>query len=216
MIAALVPVKRLEASKSRLRPGLDAETLRALTLAMLSDVVAALREAPEIGVVAVVTEDPRVAEAAKAGGARAIVRADDGLNASLDAAREILAREGATALLVVLGDVPGLSGADAREICAAAEALGARGAVLVPARDGGTSALLRRPPDVFPSRFGPGSAARHREEATRNSVPLRELALPGLAVDLDRPEDVPAFLAGPGAGPRTRALLVAASKAAQR
>ena len=213
MIAALVPVKRLEASKSRLRPGLDGDTLAKLTLAMLSDVVAALREAPEIGRVAVVTEDPRVAEAATGAGAQAILRADDGLNASLDAAREVLVAEGAAALLVVLGDVPGLSGADVAAICAAAEALGPRGAVLVPARDGGTAALLRRPPDVLPSRFGPESAARHRDEATRLGVPLRELALPGLAVDLDRPEDVPAFLSGPGAGPRTRALLRAAAGA---
>jgi len=213
MIAALVPVKRLEASKSRLRPGIDAETLSKLTLAMLADVVSALREVPEIETVAVVTEDPLVADAAAAAGARPILRADDGLNASLDAARAVLVAEGATALLVVLGDVPGLTGADVRAICAAAEGLGPHGAVLVPARDGGTAALLRRPPDALPSRFGVESAARHREEATQMGVPLRLLDLPGLAVDLDRPEDVPAFLAGPGAGPRTRALLRASAMA---
>lgn len=210
MIAALVPVKRLEASKSRLRPGLDAETLSRLTLAMLADVVSALREAPEIGSVAVVTEDPRVAEAAAAAGARPILRADGGLNACLDAARDVLVAEGATALLVVLGDVPGLSRADVDAICAAAGRLGPRAAVLVPARDGGTSALLRRPPDALPSRFGVQSAARHREAATQSGVELRQLDLPGLAVDIDRPEDVSAFLAGPGAGPRTRAVLAGA------
>ncbi|CAG0964339.1 2-phospho-L-lactate guanylyltransferase [Myxococcaceae bacterium] len=215
MIAALVPVKRLEQSKSRLRPGLAPDTLRELTLAMLADVVDALRAAPEIGTVAVVTEDPKVASAASSFGARPLLRSDEGLNASLDGAREVLSREGATALLVVLGDVPGLSATDVRAICEAGAALGPRGAVLVPARDGGTAALLRTPPDVLESRFGPESAARHRDEATRNGVPFRELASAALAIDLDRPEDVEAFLAGPGAGPRTRAVLGVRDRAAR-
>ncbi|MCC6642109.1 MAG: hypothetical protein IT386_13195, partial [Deltaproteobacteria bacterium] len=55
--------------------------------------------------------------------------------------------------------------------------------------------------------FGADSAARHRALAHSAGVPLRELSLPRLAIDLDHPEDLTAFLAGPGGGPRTRALL---------
>ena len=207
MIAALVPVRRLGAAKSRLRPGLGGEPLEALTLAMLEDVVSALCAAPELGAVLVVTEDERVAEAARKAGARALVRAEPGLNASLDAGGALLASEGATAVLVVLGDVPGLRAADVTALTAALGELGPRGVVLAPARDGGTAALLRRPHDVIACAFGPQSAQRHRELARCGGVPLRELDLPGLAIDLDRPEDLADFLAGPGAGPRTRALL---------
>jgi 2-phospho-L-lactate guanylyltransferase len=207
MIAALVPVKRLEAAKSRLRPGLEPEVLERLTLAMLEDVLAALCAAPELGAVVVVTEDERVAEAARRAGARALVRTDEGLNASLEAGGALLAREGADALLVVLGDVPGITPADVRALAEGLTGLGKPAAVLAPARDGGTAALLRSPPDAIPAAFGIESAARHRQLAAAHGVALRELALPDLAVDLDRPEDVDAFLSGPGAGPRTRALL---------
>jgi 2-phospho-L-lactate/phosphoenolpyruvate guanylyltransferase len=207
MIAALVPVKRLEAAKSRLRPGLAPDLLERLTLVMLEDVLAALCQAPVLDAVVVVTEDERVAEAARKAGARAWVRHDDGLNPSLDAAGAELAREGASALLVVLGDVPGITAEDVEVFTRALAMLGPRGVVLAPARDGGTAALLRTPWNVIPAAFGADSAARHRELAATHGVPLRELALPGLAVDLDRPADVDAFLAGPGAGPRTRALL---------
>lgn len=207
MIAAVVPVKRLDAAKSRLRPGVTGARLEQLTLAMLEDVVSALCAAPELGAVLVVTEDERVAEAARKAGARALVRTDDGLNTSLEAAGAALAREGATGLLVVLGDVPGICAADVRVVVQALASLGPRGVVLVPARDGGTAALLRAPHDVIPAAFGPESAGRHRALAAQHGVPLRELALAGLAIDLDRPADLGAFLAGPGAGPRTRALL---------
>lgn len=216
MIAALVPVKHLDVAKSRLRPGLGAQALAELTLAMLGDVLEALRDAAELQTVAVVTEDERVADAARAAGARAIVRRDTGLNASLDAAAHELAAEGAEALLVVLGDVPGIGPGDVRTLVAAASALGPKAAVLAPARDGGTAALLRRPPDAIPSRFGPGSAAAHRAEATRIGVDFREIPLPGLAVDLDRPEDLDEFARGPGAGRRTRAFLARSAHAATR
>jgi 2-phospho-L-lactate guanylyltransferase len=215
MIAALVPVKRLETAKSRMRPGLDAAALPGLTLAMLEDVVAALQASPELDIVAVVTEDERVAEAARKAGARALLRDDDGLNPSLEAAGAALAAEGAGALLIVLGDVPGITPDDVGALVRAREALGPRSMVLVPARDGGTAALLRAPHDVVPCAFGENSAARHRSHALRLGVPMRELALPGLAVDLDRPEDVEAFLAGPGHGPRTRALLASLGRGAR-
>jgi 2-phospho-L-lactate guanylyltransferase len=216
MIAALVPVKRLHAAKSRLRPGFAPAVLEQLTLAMLEDVLGALCAAPELTSVLVVTEDERVADAARRAGAEALVRVDEGLNPSLDAGAASLGLAGSDALLVVLGDVPGIAPEDVRSLTEALAALGPRGVVLAPARDGGTAALLRRPHDVIASAFGPQSAARHQRLARERGAPLCALALPGLAIDLDRPEDLDAFVAGPGAGPRTRALLAAHPRSDER
>ena len=107
MIAALVPVKRLGAGKSRLLGSLARDAIEQLTLAMLGDIVAALKRVSRIDHIAVVTPDTVVGSAAEAAGAEAMVRTDPGLNPSLDAAAGELAERGLTQLLVVLGDVAG-------------------------------------------------------------------------------------------------------------
>jgi 2-phospho-L-lactate guanylyltransferase len=203
---AVVPVKRLAAGKSRLAAALGREATRALTLAMLGDVIEALRASGRIDRIAVATPDAEVGEAARALGAEARVADDPGLNEALDATAAALA-EPEGALLVVLGDVAGAAGADLARLFDALAAQGGRGAVLAPARDGGTAALLRRPPGVLPSRFGADSAKAHREAAERAGIAYTELPLPSLAIDLDREADLRALLASASSAPRTRALL---------
>ena len=206
MNLALVPVKRLAAGKSRLAAVLGRETIETLTLAMLGDVVDALRACARVDCVTVVTPDPDVGEAARRLGADARVADDPGLNAALDAAAAALA-DPAGALLVVLGDVAGVRAAELTRLFEALDAERGPAAALAPARDGGTAALLRRPPAAIPSCFGEGSAKAHRSAAERAGTPFRELALPSLAIDLDRADDLFALLASDAAAPRTRALL---------
>ena len=94
MTTALVPVKPLDAGKSRLLGSLDREQIRALCLAMLGDVLEALSGVADLAERAVVTPDAEVGAAAERAGARALVRDDPGLNASLSAAAGELCGEG--------------------------------------------------------------------------------------------------------------------------
>ena len=206
MNVALVPVKRLGEGKSRLLGALDRAALDALTLAMLGDVVDALRGSGRVDRIAVVTPDDHVAEAARGLGAEALVRTEPGLNPSLDTAAPELCGADDT-LLVVLGDVAGAAPGDIARLYEALAGSETPAGVLAPARDGGTAALLRSPPDAFPGRFGAKSAEAHRAAAAEAGVALEELALPSLAVDLDQRDDLDALLAGGGPAPRTRALL---------
>lgn len=206
MNLAVVPVKGLAAGKSRLASALGREAARALALAMLGDVLAAIRASGCVDRIVVATPDPEVGEAARALGAEARVADDPGLNAALDATSAALA-DPAGALLVVLGDVAGAAGRDLARLFHALDELGGTGAVLAPARDGGTAALLRRPPGAIPSCFGADSAKAHRAAAERMGTAWRELALPSLAIDLDRTDDLRALLASDAAAPGTRALL---------
>jgi 2-phospho-L-lactate guanylyltransferase len=207
MIAALVPVKRLGAGKSRLLGSLPRDAIERLTLAMLGDILGALGRVSRIDRIAVVTPDRVVGAAAETAGAEALVRSDPGLNPSLDAGGAEIAARGATGLLVVLGDVAGAEAADLAALFDALDGLGGRGVVLAPSRDGGTSALLRAPHDVIPNHFGKESAAAHRDLARSLGVPYSELPLPSLAIDLDRVEDVEALLHAQRGARRTRALL---------
>jgi len=205
VIAAVVPVKALAESKSRLFPERARRDVEELSLAMMGDVIACLRAVPDLARVVVVTPDPDVARKAEAQGAEALLRPDPGLNAAIDAATAAVAGPG-DAVLVVLGDVAAAAPADVAQLLAAAPA---RGAALAPSRDGGTSALLRRPPDAIPARFGRDSAKRHREAAAAAGVAFVELALSSLAIDVDLSEDARAILAQPTLGAHTRALLEA-------
>lgn len=208
MNPALVPVKRLGKGKSRLEGLLDREAQDALMRAMLEDVVAALRAVPAVDAVVVVTPDASVVETARAAGAEPLLRDAPGLNPSLETATAELVARGAESLLVVLGDVAGARPEELGRLYEALDALGGRGAVIAPAADGGTAALLRAPANLFPSRFGPESAKAHRKAAEATGAPWRELVLPSLALDLDLPEDLRTLTASPAAhAPRTRALL---------
>jgi len=218
MTIALIPVKRLEDSKSRLLPELPDGDRQALTLAMLEDLIEALHASGAIDRVAVTTPDEKVAERARAAGAEVVLRPEPGLNAALEDAAIRLAPAADEALMVVLGDVAGALPADFRRLVDAASgdlaATGgpgrapiARGVWLSPSADGGTSALLLRPARAIPFRFGPDSAKRHREAAEAAGVAYHELPLPSLAIDLDAPEDLAAFLGTAGGGVRTRRLL---------
>ena len=212
MSTALVPIKELAASKSRLLAELEREELANLSLAMLEDVLAALLATPALRRVAVATPDSRVADAARRLGSEVLQGPDAGLNWAVDAAAEKLHLGADEPFLGVLGDVAGARPGDLQALFDALDALRDEGgqpaaAVLAPSRDGGTSALLRAPHGAIPSRFGPQSAARHREAALAAGVPLRELKLASLAVDLDRAEDVEHFLASARGGARTRSVL---------
>lgn len=207
MSIALVPIKHLASGKSRLASRLSRVDLESLTLAMLDDVVAALRATPSVDRVAVTTPDPIVAKHATAAGAEALLRDDPGLNPAIDAAAQVLSLAPQEPWLVVLGDVAAADSDDLEALFAALRALGGRGVVVAPSGDGGTSALLRAPAGIVPSRFGVDSASLHCAAAAESAVPWRSLDLASLATDLDRPEDVQRFLDAGCGGARTRALL---------
>ena len=216
MTIALIPVKRLEDSKSRLLPQLPDARRQALTLAMLEDLIESLSRTPGIDRIAVTTPDPLVAERAADAGAEILMREVPGLNAALEDGRERLMQEEAgdsvadrvnDGFMIVLGDVPGARPRDFSKLLEAAAGSADSGVWLAPSSDGGTSALLQRPATAIPCCFGRNSARRHREAAAEAGVPFFEIELASLSIDLDHPEDLIAFLKTKSGGRRTRALL---------
>jgi 2-phospho-L-lactate guanylyltransferase len=196
MIAAVVPVKRLDEAKGRLSVLLAPEERRRLALAMLEDVLRALQAVPGIDLVAVVSPDADALARASALGAeslaeRPLVR---GVNQALSQAAGMLADQGAGALLVVAADIPTALPA---EIEAVLEALPARGIAICPTQDRGTGALALRPPDAIPFRYGRHSSVLHKREAVARGLPARVLHTASLARDVDEPGDLSALLARP-------------------
>lgn len=181
-----VPVKELEASKSRLAPVLSQAERAVLSLAMFEDVLDAC-QAQAGWDVWVISRAEAVLEQAGRRGARPVAERGRTL---LQAVRQVEAAVPGrwTRLAVLLADLPLLTpGA-----LAAALSLSTGGLVVAApaASDAGTNLLVRRPPSAIPARFGPSSFARHRAEAARHKIPFREAPVPEIAFDLDRPSDL--------------------------
>jgi 2-phospho-L-lactate guanylyltransferase len=202
-IVAVIPVGELERAKSRLGEVLDAEERRDLVIALLQRTLAATGGTPRIAETLVVTPDDEVASIARVAGARVIRQTDRGLNHGLDDARRAAVDDGATALLVLPADLPGVSPV---AIGAILTTLDERSPVvaIVPDRHGrGTNSLLLSPPGVIHFAFGGDSRVAHRHEAEAASARVVELDGP-LSLDVDTPEDLLLVQTGelqvPGAG----------------
>ncbi len=187
--AAVIPVKRLAAAKSRLRGALGADRHESLALALARDTVAAVRACPEVAEVLVVTDDPRVAEAVSTLGARVVPDAPGaGLNAAVAYGAALARPDRWSAALAA--DLPALRPADLSAALRAAAARPVR-RFLADAPGIGT-VLLTAPPGVpLDPRFGGASAAAHAASGA--------LALtgdwPSLRRDVDTADDLRAAAA---------------------
>ena len=187
-VSAVVPVKDLRGTKSRLAPILDPGARAGLTLYMMGRVVRAIAEAG-VEDVCVVSPDWIVLEEAKRRGATPLVQESRGLNPALEEGRRRALGLGASTLLVLPADLPLLDAGDVRAVLQ--EAGEGPSAVISP--DGGrsgTNALLIQPPDVLTFAFGPHSFEAHLGAARGRSLDVRICERPHLAFDLDTAEDL--------------------------
>jgi 2-phospho-L-lactate guanylyltransferase len=190
-VGVIVPHRGLEAAKTRLAPVLDPQERIALARTLLAGVLRVARQATDDVVVIspAAALEPIVVEA----GARLVVQRGMGLNAGLNQARDESMAEGIELLAVLHGDLPNLL---ADDVLALLEAVnGQRGVAIGPDRKGsGTNGLALRPPDVIGFRFGAGSFAAHQAEAQAVGLVPAVVGRPGLAFDLDTPQDLARWL----------------------
>ena len=193
MIFAVLPVKSPQNAKQRLSGFLAPAQRETLARILYRQTLAALCQADGIDRVAVVANDSEVAAHARRSGAL-VFEENEQVNhsTSADAACLLAIRLGATTVLLVPIDVPLVSSADFARLAGAARP----GLIVVPSADGtGTNALVRTPPDVIESRFGPGSCRAHLDQARVKNVHAEIMRVDGLMFDIDTPEDVARFLA---------------------
>lgn len=206
MLTAVIPVKELSRGKARLQPWLSAEERYLLCKTMLEDVLAVVAAFPVFDRRLVVTSDAEAAAIAEQYGFEIIHEVQQVRHSrSVEAAAVYCRDVGAEAMLTVPLDVPRITADDLQRIVKQGPV--PRGIVLVPSHDElGTNALLARPPEAIPFRFGHDSFRAHREEALAKCLPCVVCELPNLELDIDEIDDVRCFLAQPGRT-RTDALL---------
>ena len=195
MRIAIVPVKDLSRAKERLSPVLSQSDRTKLANIMLEDVLTAVKGSKLLTKLFVVTSDGLAIDLASSLDIEVIKEAkQESESSSIDYSSNVCKDLGAGSVLVIPGDVPLIRPEDVDYILEREKPRPS--AILVPARDGlGTNAILRRPPDAFPSRFGYDSFNKHIEEAKKRGIEFDIYHLPRIALDIDEPKDLNLFLA---------------------
>jgi 2-phospho-L-lactate guanylyltransferase len=188
MPPVLVPVNRLSAAKGRLSGVLDQQQRAELAMATLGTVLEAVAEAGAASIV--LTADDDVSRAVTPPHrVQPEAPGMSGLNPQLEhAIRSLDLKE----VLILHADLPLATAWALREVLAAAPV---RGIAIVESGDGGTNAMLLRPPGLFPLRYGPASSAAHRAAGDRAGLEVVQVVSPELALDLDTEADLRTLLA---------------------
>jgi 2-phospho-L-lactate guanylyltransferase len=191
----LIPVKNLSTAKQRLASMLDQAARTELAQAMLLDVLHAVANC-SAKKVAIVTTDPHATRLAQEFNFETIADNNVSETAAIEFATQVCESRGIESTLVIPGDIPLIKPQELNQIL---QAFPEEGSVLVPAADRrGTNAAFRRPAGLFPLRFGNDSFKPHLEAARATLKPCLVLSLPGIALDIDNPEDLRQLLETPG------------------
>ena len=179
-----IPIKPFGVAKARLAPVLDAPDRARLGMAVAAHTAAAV--AGSGAVPHVVTGDAAVAAWATDHGWDVVAEPPGG---GLDgAAAALVAAAGGGPWALVHADLPTIAPEDLGAMWDALD----HGPVIAPSRDGGTSVLAATATTSF--AYGHLSFHRHLAHLPGATVVNR----PGLALDLDEPEDLERALARPG------------------
>ena len=194
MNTVLLPVKDFKDSKQRLVSALDATARARLAQAMLRDVLSVLSRARAPQRVVVFTAAEEVMEMARPFGFNIVFEGSvDGHSAAVNQMVEELSAT-SSRILSIAADLPRLAPSEIDfAFNAASEPI-----TFIPSRDWtGTNGVLFIPPARIAMEYGQGSFRRHLSKARAAGIRSDVMDLPGIAFDIDTPEDLQAFLADP-------------------
>lgn len=187
-INAVVPLKELDRSKSRLSPILKPSQRAELTKAMLQDVLGALTESGSVDSITVVSADKRAQKVTEQFNAYFLNEGEPrGLNNAIRFAVSEREME-KSALLVVHADLPLLTPLEVRVFLKEANGYPV---VIAPSKDeSGTNAMLLQPAEVLRPSFGKDSYNRHLSILDQKGIAFSVQSVRGFGFDIDEPKDL--------------------------
>jgi 2-phospho-L-lactate guanylyltransferase len=201
IIWAIIPVKPLRDSKSRLAHILSSDQRAELTSQLLGRTLDTLNEVMAITQTLVVSRDPAALKVARRHGASTFGETGkQDLNLALTRASHIAVAQKANCVLILPSDLPLLTKEDVKMMVDAVgpainngqtgDFTGHRAmAICTDHMQNGTNALMVYPPIGFNYQYGPGSFDLHLAEAERLGMDRRIVHAPGIKFDLDSEED---------------------------
>ena len=194
MKTVLLPVKGFGNAKQRLASACNPEMRAGLACAMLSDVLRAISRARMPERIIVFTAADEVTQMARSFGFEIMSeRSVEGHSAAVNHMMSELSTT-SSRILSIAADLPRLAANDVDFVLEAAS----DPVTLIPSRDWtGTNGVIFIPPARIVMEYGEGSFRRHLSKAAAAGYPSDILNVPGIAFDIDTPEDLQAFLDDP-------------------
>jgi 2-phospho-L-lactate guanylyltransferase len=191
-LAIVIPVKSPSRAKFRLEAVLSEADRSRLALTMARDVFNAVSKLNGYGRF-VISDDPAMLEEGRRFGLEPLTdRVSQGQTAAVHQGFTAAWERGYTAALTIPGDVPGVTAEELDELGRYRPEIEV---LLTPDREHtGTNGLRLVPPHAITLRFGEDSFNLHLAEARRANRSIEVKEVEGLRYDLDRPDDVVAFM----------------------
>jgi 2-phospho-L-lactate guanylyltransferase len=194
MKTVLLPVKEFNNAKQRLAPVMDASGRSGLARAMLTDVLAALKRSRTPERIVVFTAADEVIQMVEPCGFEIVLeKSVGGHSAAVNLLLDEFCRT-SSSVFAIAGDLPNLASSEIDfALNAASEPV-----TLLPSRDWtGTNGVVFISPARIAMEYGEGSFRRHLSKVSAAGLRSDVMDLPGIAFDIDTPEDIEAYLQDP-------------------
>ncbi|KAA3662446.1 MAG: 2-phospho-L-lactate guanylyltransferase [Chloroflexi bacterium] len=188
---AIIPVKTLHLSKSRLAPYLSPRERAVLMRGLLNRLLQVLRKVPQVDGIVVVSRDQAVNQIVAQHDVHFVAENEGvGLNEAVNLGRSYAVAQGATAILIMPADLPYVTLADVGALWGETAVISQQCAIICSDRhQEGTNALLLPATVPFQFQYGLQSFQKHCREAERLHLTVQEVVIPGLQFDLDTLQD---------------------------
>lgn len=189
IIWAIIPVKPLLQSKTRLARLLTPAQRAALTAHLLANTIQLLQQIPAIDEILVISRDDAVFTIAQAHHSRILAEKPPyQLKTAVTQAARYATLQGANSLLIIPADLPFLQVSDIQAVINLPQS--PQTCIICPDENkSGTNVLLLPATPGYQFQYGVNSYQKHYLEAQRLNLPTHTLALPGIAFDLDTEAD---------------------------
>lgn len=187
---AIIPVKPLRRSKSRLSEVLSENERTQLNAQMLENTLNVLSSVSEVKEVLIISRDTSALALARSYGAKTLQEdGEPGLNLGLKRAVLVAKAYSAQSILILPMDIPFLSKEDILSLIHQFHS--SPGLVIAPDRHmNGTNAMLVSPPDLLEFSYGPGSFERHIWQAQKKGAAIEVVQMASTGFDIDNPTDL--------------------------
>jgi 2-phospho-L-lactate guanylyltransferase len=185
---AVIPVKGLTESKTRLSTYLQGDKRRILVEALLDDVLSAIVRSKVYGTIMVVSPDENVGSRIQSQEVSFLKQTGIGLNRAVEQANRLATLGHARSLTIVLADIPLVEPGDFKELISLGSP--ARRVVMAPSMKGGTNVMLTSSPGVVSPGYGRWSYSKHLRRAQVNGISAYSLSNPRLSFDIDTMSDL--------------------------